>query len=722
MNARKNKNINRGAAFFSIVFVLLFFVLIARFGYIEVTQSVQGKSLTNMAKDRWMSLQRLEAERGTIYDRKGQPLAEDVPAYNVYAVLSETTEHVKNIEKTAGALAPILDMKESRIRELLSRDAFQVELGPGGRRISYEKMMKIKKLDLPGIGFLPTSKRYYPNQEFASYVVGFTTRDPETELLRGVMGVEKSMNSKLQGKGGYLKSMTAPGGTTIPGSEKEVKPPKDGANVYLTIDSHIQTFLETALSKAEEQYHPKRMMGVVIDPNTGKILAMANRPTFNPNTRKLSDYTNDIISSRFEPGSVMKIFTLAAAVDAGVYDGDATYQSGVIHYGPSTIHDWNYRGWGEITFNEAVRRSSNVGFAILAQDYIGFDRLYDYLMKFDFKQRTGIALPNEGNSHFQYDVPVEKATTAFGQGTAVTAIQMVKAATAIANDGKMMKPYMIDKVVDPNSNEVVIDHEPKVVGRPISERSAKKVRDLLRTVVSGEHGTGRDFAIEGYEVAGKTGTAQIPNENGVGYMSGKYIHSFMGMAPMDDPQLLVYVAVDRPEVKTMFAGEKPVADIFKFVMKNSLQYLNVQPEETDDTNETKSSSVAIGDYEGKPVTAAKQELQDKGLQVVVLGGGDKVKAQMPFSGEQVLPGAKVLLKTEGTSKMPNIIGWSLADVMKLAHLLQLDPEIKGAGFVTGQSIPPGRKVKQGDAVTVELQAPKPVEAADSGRSGEDDKS
>ncbi|HET7616523.1 MAG TPA: penicillin-binding protein [Bacillales bacterium] len=702
MSSRKNTNINRGAAFLSIIFVLLFFALIARFGYIQITKTVQGNGLMKLAMAKWTNEENLQAQRGTIFDATGNPLAEDVPAYNVYAVLNETVDHVKNKEKTAAELAPILDMKESRILELLNRDAFQVELGPGGRRISYQQMEKIKKLELPGIGFFPTTKRYYPTQKFASYVVGYTSRDPETEKLKGVMGIEKSMNTKLTGHRGFLKEMEAPGGAKLPGTNENKQAPKNGDNIYLTIDSHVQTFLANAMKKAEKKFKPKRMMGVVIDPKTGKILAMANRPSFNPNERDISDFTNDIISSAFEPGSVMKIFTLSAAVDAGVYDGNATYQSGALSIGPSTIHDWNYSGWGRITFNQAVQRSSNVGFAILAKKYIGFDRFHDYLMKFDFKQRTGIALPHEGNSHFQYNYPIEKATTAFGQGTAVTAIQMVKAATAIANDGKMMKPYIIDKVVNPNNDKVVEKNEPEVAGTPISAASAKKVRDLLRTVVTGKHGTGKEFAIEGYDVAGKTGTAQIPKENGVGYMDGKYIHSFMGMAPKDDPKLLVYVAVDRPHVDTMHAGEKPVAEIFTSVMKNSLQYLNVQPDDTAVDPKSQKSVITIENYKGQSVTEVEKALEQQGLDPVVLGSGGTIHDQMPFSGDAVLAGEKILLKTDAPVKMPDLTGWSLADVMKLAHLIGLDPEVKGSGFVTGQSIAPGKVLKEGESLTVQL--------------------
>lgn len=703
---RKNRRINKGAALLLTVFMLLFFVLIARFGYLQIVQKADGKNLVALAKERWTNKQPVQAHRGSILDVNGKPLAKDVPAYTVVAVLSKVApNYVKNPKETAAELSPILHMSKSRLLQLLTQNAFQVELGPGGRRMSYEQMLKVKKLHLPGIHFITQSKRYYPDQKFASYVLGFTDRDPKTDQLKGVMGVEKSMNSELSGKNGTLQYKSAPNGVQLPNSKDKKTPAKNGDNVYLTIDSHIQMFLDHAVTKANKKYHPKRIMAVVMDPKTGAILAMANRPSFNPNLRNIKNYTDQIISNPFEPGSVMKIFTLSAAVDAGVYNGHATYMSGSYKVTPNSpaIHDWNRYGWGRIDFNQAVQRSSNVGFAILAQKYIGFKRFYNYLQKFDFRKKTGIDLPNESNSQFRYKWPFDKATTAFGQGTAVTAMQLVKASTAVANNGKMMQPHIISKVVNPNTGKVVFKNKPQVAGTPISAASAKKVRQLLRMVVVGKYGTGKEFAIPGYAVTGKTGTAQIPSPKG-GYMKNKYIHSFLGMAPEKNPQLIVYVAVDRPQVKTMFAGDIPVANIFKFTMEHSLQYLNVRPTQKQ-SGTNKAQSITIGSYQGKSVAAVKQQLEQKGLHVDVLGSGGTVVGQMPIQGEKVLPGSKILLKTNGSVKMPDLSGWSLNDVMKLAHLLDLQPQVDGTGFVSSQGIAPGTVLKKGQTLKVKLQAP-----------------
>lgn len=707
MKSRKNKNINKGAALLAMVFVLLFFALLARFAYIETTKQVEGKGLAKIARDNWQSHENMRSQRGTIFDAGGKALAKDVNAYTVVAILSDKAkpDYVKDPKTTAKKLAPILHMDEAKLQKRLSADKFQVELGTKGRRISFKKKEKIEKQDLSGIHFRTETKRYYPNQTFASYLLGFTKRNEGQGPLQGVMGIEKNMNEKLTGQDGSKTYRTSANGVKLPAADEKKQAPRNGDNVHLTIDNNIQTFLEHAMTDVAKKYQPKQMMAAVLDPKTGKILAMSNRPTFNPNKRDLDHYSNAIVSDSFEPGSTMKIFTLSAAVDAGVYNGDETYKSGTYKIPGGTIHDWNDGlGFGTITYNQGVRRSSNVAFARLANKKIGFSRFHAYLKKFDFDEKTGIDLPNEAGSHFQYDVPIEKATTAFGQGTSVTPLQQLKGATAVANDGKMMKPYIVDKVVDPNDKQAVLENKPKVAGEPISSDSATKVRDLLRSVVTGKNGTGKDFAVKGYKVAGKTGTAQIPKKDGSGYENGKYIHSFLGMAPKDDPQFMMYVAVDEPKVKSWHDGSKPVAKIFRFVTRKSMQYLNIDPEQKKD--KAKAKAETIRDYQGQSLKKAKKSLQKQGFDVLTLGSGKTVVSQQPMADTSLFPGERVMMNSGGKIHMPDLAGWSFSDVGKLAELLDLKPDIKGSGYVSKQNIPPGDAVKEGETLSVQLSPPK----------------
>ncbi len=686
--------------------MLLFCVIIGRFVYIAQGKEVQGNDLVKMGKNESTEYKTVDAHRGTIYGKGGQVLAHDIPAYTVTAVLSDKApSHVKNKDKTASLLAPILNMKKSQILALLNRDSFQVELGPGGKKVDYDTKKKIDALHLPGLVYMPESKRYYPNQEFASYTVGFTTNDPKTNKQTGSLGIEKSLNDYLTEQDGEVSFKRSKQGVLM-SKEKTVSKPKQGDDVHLTLDNKIQTVLDEAMSKVEKDYKPKRMIGIVENPKTGEILAMSNRPSFNPNKRDITNYTNYAISSPYEPGSVMKMFTLAGAINDGVFNGNETYKSGSYKVGGITIHDWQ-RDWGTITFKEGLERSSNVGFSIIADKKLGTDRLHDYLNAFGFLNKTGIDLPNESNSHVSYKWKSDQVSTAFGQASAFTAIQMVQAASAIANDGKMMKPYVIQKVVNPNTDKVVLNHHSEVAGKPITKETAQKTRDLLRTVVNGKHGTGHIYNLPGYNVIGKTGTAQLA-VNGH-YLTGKnnYIFSFLGMAPQKDPKLLVYVAVDRPNLKPTDTGSEPVAAIFNPVMSNGLQYMDVKPSAAKKASD-KSETLTLSDYQGQSVQSTAASLKEKGLDVTVIGNQGNVSAQAPFAGTKLMKGSKVILKGDGKEKMPDVTGWSLSDFLKLSDILNIKPSIIGSGFVSKQKPAKGTEIKTGDPLIVNLQeSPKP---------------
>ena len=412
---------------------------------------------------------------------------------------------------------------------------------------------------------------------------------------------------------------------------------------------------------------------------------------------------NEAVETSFEPGSTMKIFTLAAAVEEGVFNPNELYQSGryVVDPKSKAVPDHNGgRGWGTISYLEGVQRSSNVAFAKLANEKIGFDKFREYLSLFGFDQPTGIDLPNETSGKIAYNYAIEKATTAFGQGTAITAIQQVQAATAIANNGQIMQTHVVDKVVDSNSGKTVKKTEPKVVGTPISEYSAKQVRDYLETVITGEHGTGKQYAIDGYAVAGKTGTAQIPGKGGYLTGSSNYIFSFLGMAPKDDPKLIMYVAVQQPDLTKNSDGAAPVSMIFNTVMKNSLQYLQIKP-----NDQKPVQSAPIPKVMDLTPQEAAEKLTEKGFQTVILGNGSKVIGQIPPENEQLLEGEKVILKTDGELIAPDMTGWSLRDVMKVAESAEMKLNSVGSGYVVKQNVAAGSALKKGEYLIVELNKP-----------------
>ncbi|WP_223700322.1 penicillin-binding protein [Sutcliffiella deserti] len=719
-NIIHKKRIHLGAAFLLVIFALLFFLLIGRFFYLQATGEVKGHNMAVAAVEKYNVNKHIEASRGTIYDRVGDPIAEDTPSFNLVAVLdaSLTTnekkpQHVVDPKETASKLAPILEVEESELIKILTKPKKQVEFGSIGQDLSPSIKTQIEELKLPGITFLDGKKRFYWNGVFASHVIGFARPNDKGEVS-GVIGLEKMLEEELIEQDGNYTVKTDSKGTILPkDANVSYVPAINGKDVHLTLDKTIQTFLEEAMNEVNEKYSPEKIMAIVADPKTGQILAMGSRPTFDLNTREglTANWNNDTISYRYEPGSTMKIFSLAAAVEAGVYNGSELYQSGSYRLpnDPIPINDHNSgAGWGLISFDEGVQRSSNVAFAILA-DRMGTETLLDYIKAFGMDQPTGIDLPDEATSNINYHYQRDRISTAFGQGSAFTPIQQIQAATAIANDGKMMQPYVIDKIVDPNTNEIVLENKPKEKGQPISQETAKKVRSILESVVSSENGTGRPYAIDGFTVAAKTGTAQIPKAGG-GYLHGhgEYIYSITGMAPADDPELLIYVAVEKPEIAQHENGAGPVSGVFNSVMRRSLQYLSIKPEKTNENEEIKSG-IKVPDLIGQnAANIVSANGGEDSLNYVMLGKGSKVIKQIPEPGQSVIKAERVLLLTEQAPPIPDLTGWSLRDVRKLTNLLETKPNIIGNGYVHKQNIAPGTKINKEDHLIIELKSNRPL--------------
>ncbi|MED1112846.1 penicillin-binding protein [Bacillus paramycoides] len=687
-----------------IFFLLLFLLLLARFFYIQVTGTVDDHDLKKLAEQKHSKKGVLEANRGTIYDQNGHVLAQDANSYKIVAEL-KGAKPVENKEDTAKKIAGVLGKGEDQILAALNKDKSQVEFGTLGKDLTKEQKEQIEALKLPGISFITENARVYPNGDFASYVIGHAKPD-EHGISVGQFGLEKSLDKYLGASNGEVAYTGDRKGVSLDGGKVNVKAPKNGDNVYLTLDQRIQSYLEDAMKEASKHYDPKSLIGIVADPKTGKILAMSSKPSYDPNQRNIDYYFNDAIANAFEPGSTMKIFTLAAAINEGVYNGQDFYQSGTYQVGNRKIKDHNGgAGWGSITFDEGVERSSNVAFAILGDQKLGPERFRKYIHSFGLDEKTNIDLSGEGSNTILFDQQIQQVTTAFGQGSTVTPIQLVQAATAIANDGKMMKPYTIDKVVDPITGKVQLEHKPEEVGKPVSKETAAQVRQLLERVVTSPKGTGTAYKVDGYSVGGKTGTAQIPDGKG-GYMTGRenYIFSFLGMAPMDDPQLVVYLAVKQPKLKDDENGAQPLADIFKYVTKNSLEYLKIKPNEVKDPKKyVKEQQTVVPDVTGKTMEEAKKAIDKAKLRPIVLGEG-KVQQQVPKATEQTLKGDRVFLVGDKPT-MPNIQGWALRDVMNLAKTLKLNLKPSGTGYVTEQSVAEGTLLQPGTELDVTLVPP-----------------
>ncbi|MER1984662.1 MAG: penicillin-binding protein [Solibacillus sp.] len=699
-----------------IIFGGLFLTLYIRIVSIQATGEVEGQELAVQAAAKYERQRVLSADRGKIYDRNENIIAEDTLSYRLVAVISDkatgkskTPRHVVDIAGTARALAEYLPMEEAKIYERLNKggNTYQVEFGSAGRGISHEVKTAIEELKLPGILFVSDKKRYYPNGSFAAHLIGFAireTNDDGTSNVVGRMGLEYIYNKQLSGEDGKYEFQADKFNYLLPNAEKVVQPAKDGDEIHLTLDKTIQNFLEDAMTRVNAQYNPQSMVGVVANPKTGEILAMTQRPTFNPDTREGLDtnWLNDVVENVIEPGSTLKTFTIAAAVDSGNWHPNATYQSGSYTLFDRTIRDHNTYGWGRITYLEGFQRSSNTAMAHQLE-IMGADTLFDYLQRFGFGEKTGIDLPNEAPGVLLSTNPIEKVTTSYGQGSTVTPVQLIQGLTAVANGGKMMQPYVIDKIIDPNTGEVTFDSEPIVKGEPISEASAATVRELLKSTIYAEAGNAKKFQMEGYEVAGKTGTAQMPNANGRGYAWGKneFLYSFLGMAPVDDPQLIMYIAVAKPKLGASEIGADPVSQVFKSVMQNSLKYLNVNP-----TDVAEVQTHELLDIVGQQTDDVTVSLVNDGLQPIIIGEGGEILAQYPKAGTMLVKDSVVFLKTEGAITLPTFKNWSLRNILVYKTMSKLPIEIIGEGYVESQSVSGGTTISDNSPIVVQLRTPK----------------
>ncbi len=685
-----------------LVFIVafLFIVIIIRLSYISLSENINGINLGEFASHRNTKSEVIYAKRGNIYDKDGETLASTVNSYKIIAYLdsSRTTdmkhpEHVVDKESTAKMLNEMLGIDYDKAMELLNQEGkYQTEFGSKGQGISESLKNKIEALDMPGIDFIASQKRTYSMGSFASYIIGYAKVKESGDIV-GELGLESYYDKDLSGTDGLTTYQTDAYGYTLPSAKIITEDAINGSDIYLTIDSNIQLFAETLTHNLAKDYEMDWMIFSVMDAKTGAIVASSTYPNFDPNDlNTLTSYMNPLVSYEYEPGSTMKIFSFASSIEEGKYDGNALYDSGSIQVADATIKDFNKYGWGKISYDTGFAYSSNVAASKLALN-LGAEKLTDYYKNLGFGKKTGIELANEVEGKVNFKYLSELATASFGQGITVTPIQMLQALSVLTNDGTVLKPYVVDKIVSDN-NEVVYDGKRTEVAKVYSKETTDYIKKLMHNVVyDGLYDYWRPSKTI---MIGKTGTAQIASPKG-GYLTGgnDYIRSFAGIFPEEDPKYIVYVAV-----KQINASARPIAAELTKAVDDIVSYLGIENTNTELINKV----VTLNNYISTDINTTKEELKSKNLNVYTIGSGKYVINQYPLKNIEVLEGSKVFLVSNVHDyKMEDLTGWSLNEVMTYANILGIKIEINGYGKVISQNILAGEDINSDTVLQVTLE-------------------
>ena len=698
---KKNSRIFSIIKISKIATIFLFVVILVKLTYVAISPKVDGIDLNTFALSRTTATKTIEASRGTIYDINNDVLATNVRSYTVIAYLDESRtsdeanpRHVVDKETTAEKLSPLINMTSKQILKLLNtKNVYQVELGPGGRNITELIKEEIEALDLPGIDFIKSTKREYPNGDFASYIIGYAKKNDEGSIV-GELGIEGKYNNELTGTNGKTIYQKDAYGYRIANTPEVIEEAKNGYDIYLTLDSNIQLYLENAI-KEIENFNIDWATLTIADAKTGAIVGSTSSPSYNPNILNITDYNNPLVSYTYEPGSTMKIYSFMAAIEEGLYKGDELYQSGSIQVSDYNISDWNKEGWGKITYDKGFTYSSNVAAVLLSQK-LGKEKLLDYYKKFGFGKKTGIELSNEYDGKIKFNYESELASASYGQGITTTPIQNIQALTSLSNGGTILKPYIISKIVD-NEGNVVYEGKRTELTKVVSSSTIKKMMDLMDETVNSE-----DTAVTGYRyhtdkltLIGKTGTANY-TQNGK-YVSGQYstIRSFAGLFPKDDPKYIIYVSV-----KKFQGASSSLGNIIKKMVESVVTYKNLSDK---DSNVDESKVINIASYINQGKNETVKLLEKYGLCPIVIGDGEYIINQYPSTNSSVLYGSKVFLVTNGNNiTMPNVIGWTHNEINTFAKLIKINYNIDGYGKVINTNIPEGSIIDLNNDLLVEL--------------------
>lgn len=612
---------------------LIVLALIFKVGYIQI---IDRKNIYDKALESWQRSFPVQANRGKIYDRSENVLATDLTTASLVVVPSQ----IKDQATTALELSKILNLDVNVLKEKLNKKVSIQRISPEGRQFDNQVASKIQRLHLSGVYLIKDTKRYYPGNNYLSHCLGFVGIDNQ-----GLLGLELEYDSFLKGKNGSIDYYMDAKSHNLKMYPSHYTYSQSGMNITLTIDKRVQDVIERELSNAYDTYHPDGIWALAMNPKNGEILGIASYPNFNPNDYQNEDkdvYNQNIpIWKTYEPGSTFKIITFSSALNENLFDmdKDTYYDKGYEYVSGARIKSWKKGGHGLQTFREVLQNSSNPGFVEIGRR-LGKKRLYQYVQNFGLTEKTGIDLPGEScGIMFDYKNfhELEQATVAFGQGISVTPLQLVTAICACINGGYLLQPHILKEISNSSNNEIVEQVKKKVKRQVIKEETSKKVRDALESVVT--DGGGRNAYIDGYRIGGKTGTAQKA-VNG-SYVGSGYILSFVGVAPIDDPQIVLYVAMDNPKNCIQYGGTT-VAPIARKMFVDILPALNVKKVKS---QRQKSYSIMdkrtikVENYIGKK----RSEVQNISLRFTFVGKGNKVIDQLPRKGEYVEEGDTIVI-------------------------------------------------------------------------------
>ncbi len=690
----------------SVFFVVVFLIISTNVFVVSIVgyHVHSSKDIKAQSANIHLATKSLLAKRGDILDINGNVIVHDVISYTLIAYLDpermvgKSPRHVVDKEATAQGLSSILNISASAILTHLNRDAKQTEFGTKGRNLTLAQKTAIEALDLPGFEFIRTVTRNYPMKVFASHLIGFAQFDATKDGLVGKMGVEEIFNNLLSGENGYEKFRVDKNGYRMLDGNLDEAATVDGATIVLTLDKGIQESLEMAFDMTINTHKAELVWGSVMEIATGRILAWGHAPSFDPNNIDIENYSNVGMQYAYEPGSTMKTFTYAAAMDIGKYVGTDTFDSNFFRMGIdkglpvrtdlsgktyAIINNYMKRDYGRVDFDFAYLLSLNTGIATLLTTVLPPSTYEEYLEKFGFFKPVNTDVYPEVNGVKNFRYPLEMLTTGFGQGSSVTMLQMLQAYSAIFSDGTMVKPYFIEKIFDENTSEIIYQAQPTIVGQPIKESTARQMQALMdRTINDG--GTSRNYQIPEVRTMGKTGTSQVAVDGE--YSKDKNIYSAMTALPAENPKYMVYYAFLAPTTTKAHQDTSAVQHIYR---RLSLTY-GVYSADNGPSETTPVIEMQIPSFINRTTLSFMTWNAQLDVPVTIIGNGERIINQYPNANSTILNTQRLFILTDGNEvTMPDMTGWSRKDVTTFWLLSNRAVVIEGSGLVSSQNIEAG---------------------------------